>query len=65
MEKEILEIIKQRDEFKYSVEVTNANSKFEPQITVKVRTDEDCKEAAKLAREVYLEELKKLHKVTE
>ena len=39
MKKEILEIIKQRDEFKYSIEITNANQKGVTQITVKVRSD--------------------------
>lgn len=64
MEKQILEIVKGKDEYKFSVEVTNANSKFEPQITVKVRSDENLEETAHLAREVYETELKKLRGTT-
>ena len=37
MEKEILEIVKKRDEFPVSIEVTNNNAKGEDRLTIKTR----------------------------
>ena len=52
MEKQILEIIKEKDTYKISVEISE-NSKQEPSITVKVHTDESCKDAVDEALREY------------
>jgi len=44
MEKQILEIIKEKDTYKISVEISE-NSKQEPSITIKVHTDQSTKDA--------------------
>jgi hypothetical protein len=53
MEKQILEIIKQKDEFKYSIEISNANQKGFKQVTVKVRSD--APDAHTEAQKIYNE----------
>ncbi len=61
MEKQILEIIKEKDSYKISVEISE-NSKQEPSITIKVHTDESTKDAVDQALKEYKrakEELKK------
>ena len=61
MEKQVLEIIKEKDTYKVYVEISE-NSKQEPSITIKVHTDGSTKEAVDEALEQYRrakEELKK------
>ena len=61
MEKQILEIIKEKDTYKVSVEISE-NSKQEPSITIKVHTDQSTKSAVDEALREYKrvkEELKK------
>ncbi len=61
MEKQILEIIKEKDSYKISVEISE-NSKQEPSITIKVHTDESTKDAVDEVLKQYKrakEELKK------
>jgi len=61
MEKQVLEIIKEKDAYKVSVEISE-NSKQEPSITIKVHTDGSTKDAVDEALEQYRrakEELKK------
>ena len=57
MEKEIIEIIKQHDDWQHTVEIKD-NAKGEPQVTVKSRHDESAEKAGELA----LEEYNRLHK---
>lgn len=52
MEKQVLEIIKEKDDYKISVEISE-NSKQEPSITIKVRTDGTTKEAVDEALKEY------------
>ncbi len=52
MEKQILEIIKQKDDWKFTVEIKE-NSKGEPAITVKTRSDETAKSAGEEAIAEY------------
>lgn len=54
---EILEIIKQHDDWEFSIEIKD-NAKGEPQVSVKSRSDE----SAKTAGEKALAEYKRLHK---
>jgi len=61
MDKEILEIIKQKDDFAFVVEISET-AKGDTQISVKVRTDSDVKEAGKKAQEEYLRLKKELKK---
>jgi len=49
--KDILEIIKQKDEYAVSIEISE-NSRQEPCVTIKVRSD-DGKEAVEQAIEQY------------
>jgi len=61
MEKEILEIIKQKDDFAFVVEISET-AKGEPKISVKVRSDVNVTEASEQALKEYRrlkEELKK------
>ena len=61
MEKEIIEIIKQKDDFAFVVEISET-AKGDTQISVKVRTDSDVKDAGVKAQAEYLRlkgELKK------
>ena len=61
MEKQILEIIKEKDTYKISVEISE-NSKQEPSITIKVHTDGSAKSAVDETLREYRrakEELKK------
>lgn len=60
MEKQILEIVKGKDEYKYVVEITTINSKFEPQVSVKVRSDGDVQAAGNLAHSTFNEIQNKL-----
>jgi len=52
MEKQVLEIIKEKDTYKVSVEISE-NSKQEPSITIKVHTDGSTKDAVNEALEQY------------
>ena len=52
MEKQVLEIIKEKDTYKTSVEISE-NSKQEPSITIKVHTDGSAKEAVDEALKEY------------
>jgi hypothetical protein len=52
MEKQILEIVKQKDDWKYTVEIKD-NSKGEPAVTVKTRSDATAQEAGDLAIKEY------------
>ena len=56
MEKEILEIIKQHDDWEFSVEIKD-NAKGEPQVAVKARSDSEAKDAGEKA----LAEYKRIH----
>ena len=56
MEKQILEIIKQHDDWEFSVEIKD-NAKGEPQVTVKARSDSEIKNAGEIA----LVEYKRIH----
>jgi len=54
-----IEVIKQKDEHDVSIEVSNANSKFEKQVTVKIRGDfGQLDELVKFAQQKYNELLK-------
>ena len=53
---EEIKIVKEsltKDEYQVSVEVTNANAKFEPQITIKLRGDRPLSEIMKEAIKEY------------
>lgn len=52
MEKQILEIVKQKDDWRISVEISE-NSKGEPAVTVKVRGDGTAVDAGKEALAEY------------
>lgn len=52
MEKEILEIIKQHDDWEFSIEIKD-NAKGEPQVAVKARSDGDIKAAGMKALDEY------------
>jgi hypothetical protein len=52
MEESILKIVKAKDDWKYTVEIKD-NSKGEPAVTVKTRSDATAKEAGDLAIEEY------------
>ena len=56
MEKQILEIIKQHDDWEHSIEIKD-NAKGEPQVTVKARSDSSAKDAG----EKTLAEYKRIH----
>lgn len=56
MEKQILEIIKQHDDWEYSVEIKD-NAKGEPQVTIKARSDGKIEYAGQKA----LAEYKRIH----
>ena len=61
MATETLEIIKQKDDWKFTVEIKE-NAKGEPAVTVKSRSDSTAKEAGDMALAEYkriLGELKK------
>ncbi len=61
MDKEILEIVKQKDDYAFVVEISET-AKGDTQISVKVRSDSDVKEAGEKAQAEYLRlkgELKK------
>ncbi len=61
MEKEILEIIKDKDHYQNSVQIAD-NAKGEPSVTVKARSDASAEEAGIAALKEYKrvkEELKK------
>ncbi len=66
MEKQIIEIVKQRDEFPLSLEISNDNKEGQPRLTVKIRTEasdfEKIKSDVKAAVELYKEKLKELSK---
>lgn len=53
---EEIKIIKEsltKDEYKFSVEVTDDNAKNEPHVTIKVRGDADVKEIVQVAIDNY------------
>lgn len=55
---QIIRILKQRDEYPLSIEISNDNAKGEPRITVKARFDTDVTEAEleekiKICREAW------------
>lgn len=52
MEKQILEIIKQKDDWKFSIEIKE-NAKGEPSVTVKTRSDSTAKDAGDEAIKEY------------
>ncbi len=52
MTKEILEIIKQHDDWEFSVEIKD-NAKGEPQVTIKARSDGNIKDAGEKALAEY------------
>lgn len=52
MEKQILEIIKQKDDWKFTVEIKE-NAKGEPVVMVKTRSDETAKDAGEEAIKEY------------
>jgi len=52
MEKQVLEILKEKDDWKFTVEIKE-NAKGEPQISVKTRTDGTIKEAGDEALAEY------------
>lgn len=66
MEKQILEIIRQRDEYPISIEINNDNAKGEPKITIKARfdtenlTEEELQKKTEMVRKVWNGEQKKL-----
>lgn len=67
MEKQIIEIVKQRDEFPLSIEISNDNAKKEPTLTFKFRSELDAtidvnaiKAKAKELRVLWIEESEKL-----
>ncbi len=64
MEKQILEIIKQKDDWKNTVEIKD-NAKGEPSITVKTRSDESAEDAGEKALTEYNRLKDKLNKVEE
>jgi len=57
MTKEFLEIIKQHDDWEFSVEIKD-NAKGEAQVTIKARSDKEIKNASDKA----LAEYKRIHK---
>ena len=59
MEKEIIEIIKQKDDYAFVVEISET-AKGDTQISVKVRTDSDVKDAGK---KLLRREIKELYKI--
>ena len=61
MEESILKIIKEKDDWKYSVEIKD-NAKGEPCITVKTRSDESAKSAFDEAIKEYRAARKELVK---
>jgi len=61
MEKQIIEIIRQRDEYPYSLEIST-NAKGEAQISAKFRFEEVTKQAVFDTFKGLLEELKKAAK---
>jgi len=52
MEKQVLEIIKDKDDWKFTVEIKE-NAKGEAQVSVKTRSDGSAKEAGELALAEY------------
>ena len=56
---EELHIIKQKEDWKYSVEIKET-AKLEPCITIKTRSDASAKEAVAEALKVYQETVKEL-----
>ena len=64
MEKQILEIIKQKDDWKFTVEIKD-NAKGEPAITIKTRSDSGVKDAGDEAIKEYNRIKKELNKPSE
>ena len=64
MEKQILEIIKEKDTYKISVEISE-NSKQEPSIAIKVHTDGSTKDAVNEALKEYRRAKDELNRVPE
>ena len=64
MEKQILEIIKQKDDWKFTVEIKD-NAKGEPAITIKTRSDSTVKDAGDEAIKEYNRIKGELNKVPE
>jgi len=64
MTKEILEIIKQKDDWKYTVEIKE-NAKGEPAVTIKTRSDSTAKDAGDEAIQEYNRIKEELAKVPE
>lgn len=67
MEKQILQIVKKRDEFPLSVEVSDNNAKGEPKLTIKARHElpddfskNDLEAKVKMVVEVYNSKKKEL-----
>jgi len=67
LEKQILEIVKKRDEFPLSIEVSDNNAKGEPKLTIKARHElpdnfskDDLEAKVKMVVEVYNEKKKEL-----
>ncbi|MEM3171942.1 MAG: hypothetical protein QXE82_00190 [Candidatus Nitrosotenuis sp.] len=66
MEKQILEIVKQRDEYPISIEINNDNAKGEPKLTIKARfevenmTEADLHQKVEMVRNVWFKEQEKL-----
>ncbi len=52
MDREVLEIVKQKDDYRVSIEISE-NAKQEPQVTVKVRGDGSAEQAGKEAIAEY------------
>ena len=58
---ETLQILKEKDSYKYSVEISQ-NAKGEPQITIKTHSDDDLDGASEQALEQYRWLLKEVRK---
>lgn len=65
MEEQILRILKQRDEYPISIEMSNDNAKGETKLTIKARfesdtmTEEDLKSKVEIVQKVWKEQLAK------
>jgi hypothetical protein len=65
-DKQILEIVKQRDEYPISIEINNDNAKGEPKLTIKARfetqtiTEDELRQKTEMVRKVWNEQQKKL-----
>jgi len=60
MEKQVLEILKEKDDWKFTVEIKE-NAKGEAQVSVKIRSDGTAKEAGEEAMAEYKRVKKELH----